>query len=218
MTTGLNFANTSDTTNEVAYLRGVTDEFNALGVGSVYWPGLRNGDSYSLTTLSGATQNGPASSIRLSLNNQSGLDRIRAGWRLGSPSNGGSGGTTTRLVGVQSGRCLDDPAGATANGTLPSLYDCNGGSNQQWTYTASRQLQVSGKCLDALSAGTSAGTKVDLYDCNGGTNQQWTFSGSAIVGVQSGLCLDVTGQATANGSTIELWTCTGGANQQWRRG
>jgi hypothetical protein len=31
-----------------------------------------------------------------------------------------------------SGRCLDDPAFNTTNGTQLDIWDCNGGSNQQW--------------------------------------------------------------------------------------
>jgi cellulase (glycosyl hydrolase family 5) len=82
MTTGLNFNDGNSSTNEVQYLRGLTDQFNALGVGSVYWPGLRSGDNYSLLSISGDTQNGSGSTISLRLNNQSGLDRLRIGWRM----------------------------------------------------------------------------------------------------------------------------------------
>ncbi|HUD36261.1 MAG TPA: RICIN domain-containing protein [Streptosporangiaceae bacterium] len=31
-----------------------------------------------------------------------------------------------------SGRCLDDPAFNTASSTQLDIWDCNGGSNQQW--------------------------------------------------------------------------------------
>ena len=41
----------------------------------------------------------------------------------------------------------------TTNGTQVQLWDCNGGTNQRWTYTSSKQLQVYGnKCLDANGA------------------------------------------------------------------
>jgi ricin-type beta-trefoil lectin protein len=29
-------------------------------------------------------------------------------------------------------RCLDDPEFTTTNGTQLEIWDCNGGSNQQW--------------------------------------------------------------------------------------
>src|SRR5258708_28520765 len=44
--------------------------------------------------------------------------------------NGNGSGTITNPA---SGRCLDDPAGNTANGTALQIYDCNGGSNQHWS-------------------------------------------------------------------------------------
>ncbi|MBC7267309.1 MAG: RICIN domain-containing protein, partial [Streptomyces sp.] len=36
----------------------------------------------------------------------------------------------------QSGRCLDIPAGATANGTQLQIYDCNGLNTQKWNLPA----------------------------------------------------------------------------------
>jgi len=130
----------------------------------------------------------------------------------------GGGGSTTPVRGVASNRCLDDPNGSTTNGVQMQIYDCWGGSPQQWTSTSSGQLQVLGKCLDAFNKQTSPGTKVEIWDCNGGTNQQWRFnSDGSITGVQSGLCLDVANAGTANGSLVQLWTCTGASNQKWTR-
>jgi hypothetical protein len=34
----------------------------------------------------------------------------------------------------QSGRCFDAAGGGTADGTPVIIVDCNGGSNQRWTY------------------------------------------------------------------------------------
>jgi hypothetical protein len=123
------------------------------------------------------------------------------------------------LRGVGSGRCLDVPNQSQTNGIQLDIWDCNGGTNQQWTATSSGQLMVYGtKCLDAFGQGTTPGTKVDIWDCNGGTNQRWTLNADgSVVGAQSGLCLDVTGAGTANGSLIELFTCNGGTNQHWSR-
>jgi hypothetical protein len=122
-----------------------------------------------------------------------------------------------RIVGAQSGRCLDVSGQSTANGAAVELWDCNGGANQQWTKAANGALQVYGsKCLDVPNHATTAGTQVAIWDCNGGTNQQWTVNADGtIVGVESGLCLDATGQGTTNGTLIEIWTCNGGTNQRW---
>jgi beta-galactosidase len=126
-------------------------------------------------------------------------------------------GTGSQLVGGQSGRCVTVPNSSTTNGTQVQLWDCGTGTNQRWTFTSGKQLQVYGdKCLDASGQGTSNGTQVIIWDCNGQSNQQWNVnSNGTVTGVQSGLCLDANGAATANGTKIILWSCNGGANQQW---
>jgi alpha-galactosidase len=124
--------------------------------------------------------------------------------------------TSTTLVSAASGRCLDVPAGATANGTQPIIWDCNGGANQRWSLTG-QTIQALGKCLDA-PINAAAGAKAQIWDCNGGANQQWTINSDGTVrGVQSGLCLDVDHNLTANGTTVLLWTCTAATNQRWIR-
>ncbi|WP_230686660.1 arabinofuranosidase catalytic domain-containing protein [Catellatospora vulcania] len=126
-------------------------------------------------------------------------------------------GTPTRIVGGQSGRCLEVPNFSTANGAQTQLWDCTGTPSQTWTYTAAGQLMVYGnKCLDASGRGTANGTAAIIWDCNGQSNQQWNVNtNGTITGVQSGLCLDAVGAATANGTKVNLWACHGGSNQQW---
>ncbi|WP_277212388.1 RICIN domain-containing protein [Isoptericola croceus] len=135
------------------------------------------------------------------------------------PGSVGSASSNAEYVGVHSGRCLEVAGLGTANGTDVQLWDCWGGSNQRWAYTASKQLVVYGnKCLDAHGHGTSNGTKVVIWDCSGHANQQWNVNADGtITGVQSGLCLDASGWGTNNGTKVHLWTCGGHANQQWTR-
>jgi hypothetical protein len=215
MTTGLNYNGGINNNAFIAYIQADTDTFRALGMGSVYWPGLRNGDTYSMTTLQGSGTN-----LSLRVNNASGAARLSWGWG-GSNSGGGSGtgGTGGVLRGAGSNRCVDVPNATTTNGTQVNLYDCNGGSNQSWTLTSARELRVYGtKCLDASSGGTAAGTAVIIWDCTGGANQQWTVNSDGTVrNAQSGLCLDAVSAGTANGTLIDLWTCNGGSNQRWSR-
>jgi len=132
----------------------------------------------------------------------------------GSTSTPPSGASAIR--GTQSGRCIDVPNASQSNGTRVALYDCNGQSNQQWTYTSSRQLTVYGTmCLDAAGSGNSAA--IQIYSCNGQTNQQWNVNADGTVtGVQSGRCLDVWG--TGNGQQVQLYDCNGQANQQFQLG
>ncbi|MCB5168554.1 endo-1,4-beta-xylanase [Streptomyces bambusae] len=124
---------------------------------------------------------------------------------------------TGEIKGVASGRCIDFPGSATANGARAQLWDCNGQGNQRWTHTAAKQLKVhDDKCLDARSKGTTNGTAVIVWDCNGGANQQWNVNtDGTITGVQSGLCLDAVGAATANGTPIQLHACASVGNQKW---
>ncbi|MFI9567215.1 RICIN domain-containing protein [Streptomyces rishiriensis] len=121
------------------------------------------------------------------------------------------------VVGKQSGRCLDMFDSTIANGTQAEIWDCNGGSNQAWTYTSRKELVVYGnKCLDAYDHGTANGTKVVVWDCTGQSNQQWNVNGDGtITNVNAGLCLDANGAGTADRTPIVLWSCSGADNQKW---
>ncbi|MEU4555316.1 poly(ethylene terephthalate) hydrolase family protein [Micromonospora violae] len=123
-------------------------------------------------------------------------------------------GSASEIIGTQSGRCIDVPNASTTNGTRVQLYNCNKQTNQAWTYTSNKQLQVYGTmCLDA--AGSGNGAAVQIYSCHSGTNQQWNVnSNGTISGVQSGRCLDV--WSTSNGAQVQLYDCHGQTNQQFR--
>lgn len=131
---------------------------------------------------------------------------------------GGAGATAGRIVGQQSGRCLEVNGSNTADGAVIDIWDCIGTANQAWTLNSDGTIvgQQSGKCLDVYNNNTADGATVDVWTCNGGTNQKWTQTAAGeLVGQQSGKCLDVYALATANGSRVNLWTCNGGANQKW---
>lgn len=77
MTTGTNYDASSTTNKFVSYIRGIAAESRALGLGTVYWPGLRTGDTYTMETL-----NGSGTSISLSTTSSSGRDQLRSSWGL----------------------------------------------------------------------------------------------------------------------------------------
>jgi endo-1,4-beta-xylanase len=131
-----------------------------------------------------------------------------------SPSSTPPPSGTGRILGSQSGRCIDVPNVSHNNGTRVQLWDCNGQSNQTWTYNSNKQLVVYGNmCLDAAGSGNGAG--IQIYSCWSGANQQWNLnSNGTITGVQSGRCLDV--WSTNNGQQVQLYDCNGQANQQFR--
>ncbi len=58
-----------------AYIRGISNQLRQWEMGSFYWIGLRDNDWYSLTTRTGEGAN-----IQLTINNQSGLDRVKYSW------------------------------------------------------------------------------------------------------------------------------------------
>ncbi len=113
------------------------------------------------------------------------------------------------------GKCVDDNAGSSTNGTKIQLWDCNGGAAQTWTW-ANGVLTLNGKCMDVTGQNTANGTLIELWDCNGGSNQQWApQANGTLKSVQSGRCLDDPGFSTTNGTQLEIWDCNGGSNQKW---
>jgi hypothetical protein len=76
MTTGTDYGANTDGDAFRSFVRAVSDVMHGAGVGSCYWPGLRTGDSYSMTRLGSGTP------LTLSVTNMSGLDRLRWAWRL----------------------------------------------------------------------------------------------------------------------------------------
>ncbi|MEV7392989.1 cellulase family glycosylhydrolase [Streptomyces sp. NPDC091215] len=71
MTTGTNYLTGHDNGQFQSYLAAVTDTARSDGMGSVYWPALRTGDSYSLQAHNGSG---------LSDTNSSGVTQVRWGW------------------------------------------------------------------------------------------------------------------------------------------
>ena len=59
----------------MAYIRGIPEQLREWKMGSFYWPGLRDGDWYSMTKRVGEGTN-----IKLEIVNQSGLDRMKRSW------------------------------------------------------------------------------------------------------------------------------------------
>lgn len=80
MTTGLDYNHPAPSNNYINFIQAVTDTFRELKMGSVYWPGLRTDDTYSMQTLIGD----PARPW-LATTNQSGADRLAWAWGRGKP-------------------------------------------------------------------------------------------------------------------------------------
>jgi hypothetical protein len=67
--------NKAPTNYFMAYIRGMSDQLREWEMGSFYWPGLRDGDWYSMTKRSGEGVN-----TKLQIVNQSGVDRMQMAW------------------------------------------------------------------------------------------------------------------------------------------
>jgi hypothetical protein len=211
----------NDSTYFVAYLRGITSELRTLGMGSVYWPGLRDGDWYSMTTKTGS-----GSSISLSLNNSSGLTRVQYAWgtssNAGTTSCGSASSSEDYIVNDATGMYIDG-AGATSNGSAAEQWSSTGSTNQQWTIvTAGSNVEIenvaTGLYLDGMGR-TTNGSDLGQYAYSGSTNQQWTevADGSYIEfkNAATGLYIDGMGRTT-NGLTVGQYSGSGSANQQWK--
>jgi len=214
MTIGLNYGNHEGNVY-TSYLGALTQTARDQGMGTVYWPGLRDGDAYSLTTR---LPDGD-----LQVNSESGLAQLQWGWGLlkTEPVNDLPPAPPGEVLrGVGSGRCVDVPGFSTSNGTALDLWDCNGGGNQTWDSTAGGQLTVyADKCLTIGGDGASAGSPVVITDCTGAPNQAWQLNDDLSVTsiADPGLCLDAAGAGTGNGTAVDVWYCNGAANQQWSR-
>lgn len=195
------------------YVRGVSDELHRLGVGSVYWPGLRDGDWYSLTTKSGS-----GSGITLSLVNPSGLTRLQYAWGIG---NGGS--TYVRIANAATGLYIDG-AGRTSDGSNADQWSNSAGrSEEQWsienfgTYVRIKN-RATGLYLDGEGR-TSSGAAVGQYAASSSTNQQWSILTDAdnvrIKNRATGLYIDGMGR-TGAGSDLAQYSGSDAANQRWR--
>jgi hypothetical protein len=103
-----------------------------LGVGSVYWPGLRDGDWYSMTSKSGG-----GAAITPSLRNASGLSRVRYAWGVDS-----GGGTDVKICNAATGVAWTGWAGpptapTSGDGRPPTAPTSSGSSRTPATMSAS---------------------------------------------------------------------------------
>lgn len=120
---------------------------------------------------------------------------------------------TGQIIGLAN-KCLDVSGKAAVNGAAAVLWDCNGGTSQQWSYSNSQIVGVGGKCLELQGGSTANGTIVQLATCNGSATQKWSKSGDHLV-ASGGRCLDVPWASTTNGSSVDVWDCDAAVQKNW---
>jgi len=128
-------------------------------------------------------------------------------WTVKAAADAGSGGQVRQVGG--SGKCLEDPAGNTANGTIVNLSTCTGNSYMRWTLVQDGTLRNGGKCLQVVGNSTANGAKTELEPCNSDDGSQvWQASTDGqLLNQQSGKCLDVAVTSAANGTQPVIGTC-----------
>ncbi|WP_431886145.1 RICIN domain-containing protein [Micromonospora wenchangensis] len=194
------------------YLRGVSSYLRSAEMGSVFWPGLRDNDWYSMTSKSGSGSN-----INLSLVNPSGLTRLRYAWGVGD-----GGGTYVRVRNASTSLYIDG-MGNTNNGANATGWGDSSSTNQQWviensgTYVRIRN-RTTGLYLDGMGR-TANGAAVGQYASSTSANQQWTVLTAAnnvrIKNRATGMYIDGVGNST-NGAVLAQYGDTGSLNQQWK--
>lgn len=135
-----------------------------------------------------------------------------------------------RITNRNSGKCVDDTAWGTANGTAVQQYGCGGDqANQQWQLrptdsgyynVLSRHAPSQGWDVAGGPGATGTGVKVQLWGIggSGSANQQWlpvALGGGyyRFVARHSGKCLDVPSSSIDNGVVLQQWDCNGTAAQ-----
>ncbi|MFG2358321.1 DUF5010 domain-containing protein [Streptomyces sp. NPDC048521] len=129
--------------------------------------------------------------------------------------------TNGYLVNAQSGLCLENSNGSTADGNPLIIWTCNNGDvGQKWKVPADvagpsgRIAGYNGKCAEVTGGATADGTAIQLNTCGSGTQQVWTAASDGTLRAL-GKCLTVAGGATADGTQVQLSTCTGATSQKW---
>jgi len=175
-----------------AYVRGVSSQLRAWKMGSFYWPGLRDGDWYSMTTKSGTGAN-----TALTVSNQSGLQQLQSSWTGTTPGTGGSSAGGSGAGGrTSSGGSNSNGGGTATSGGASSAGGSGGiaGSNLGIGGVATGGRQASGGATIAGSTGGSS------------TGSSNTPSGGTTLGVAGAMA---TGGVVSHTGSI---AATGGSN------
>lgn len=200
---------------EITYFQGMTNQMHDLGMGGVYWPGLRSGDTYSLLSLNGNT---------VSTNNLSGLSRLQYAWGTGEINAAFASfvtGNTYKILNRNSNKSL------AVEDSAVTQWKYSANLNQQWKFNSTDSgcfaiVNVSSGKVLGISGGTLiAGAGIIQSDFYGGTSQQWQvtdigFGYYKIINKNTGQALDVNGGSVADDAGIIQWYWNNGTNQQWQ--
>ncbi len=155
-------------------LRGVNwaDTRDNFVNGVVYPSGLSATDTYTYASTSTAA----GQIVKLSLVNQSGLDRLQYAW--GTGNGGGGGGSYAQIRNAATGLCVDG-MGRTTNGSAVGQWSDTNSDNQQWTIaTNGSDVRVVNRATGLYADGmgrTASGSDLGQWSNSNSTNQQWSM-------------------------------------------
>lgn len=123
---------------------------------------------------------------------------------VGLPTASAAGSSGTVTIG---GKCLDVTDGSSANTTAIQLFDCNGGTAQQFSWGDDGTVTVLGKCLDVTGGSDANGALTQIYDCVPVDQQKFAYlPDGTIYSAKSGKCLAVQGEIV-NYARVGLAPC-----------
>jgi hypothetical protein len=123
------------------------------------------------------------------------------------------------------GACTGDPAkctkcldlsnnGKTDNGNPIDIWDCDGGTPQQWQFNTDdgtiRYKADTTKCIDIPGGDMTNGNKLQIWDCDSSKKtlgQQWQGGGTYQYQskMNANKCIDLYGGNSSDGNGIEIW-------------
>ncbi len=185
-----------------AYVRGISRQLRSWKMGSFYWPGLRDGDWYSMTIRSGT-----GAELLLSVPNQSGLAQLQNAWTGPAPTGGAGGiagsgpgagaggrgasgaGGSSGVAGASGGRggavAMSGGLGGTGEGGAASGRAGSGaGGTPGGAGRASGGISGGSRGIGGAGGGTSGSGIAGASDANGGTGGS-TAAGSGGTGDSS---------------------------------
>jgi hypothetical protein len=199
------------------YCRAISSQLREWNMGSMYWPGLRDGDTYSMTVRTGEGEN-----ILLSIVNQSGLDRLKYSWGDDISDTERTIFNSYILIDNRSTNLCIDGMGRNTNGSNAALYSRSYSANQQWLLESVGDYykiknRTTGLYLDGAGR-TENGSIVVQYGNSASYNQQWNIETDGnyfnIINRATGMYIDGVG-ATSNGYDLKQYGSSASYNQDW---
>ncbi|MBT2232169.1 RICIN domain-containing protein [Nonomuraea sp. NEAU-A123] len=140
---------------------------------------------------------------------------------------------TSTAVNQNGGNCLTLPNSSTTNGVQLTQATCNGGANQNLTFTPvsgttdqyTIATSTAGRCVDVYGASTADNATVIQWTCSTANNQKFrlvpvTVSGTdktfRLQAVHSSKCVVPTGGSSAANAALVQLPCDAVSSRTWR--